>query len=750
MKTKIIALHIIHKFGMGGAETWIMEIIRALKKGKREIQIELLVTSGEPSFFDDEAKKLGVKIHYIKFNKSNVFGFVRSFRELLKKSDFFVLHDHQEFLSGWHFLFGIGYLPEVRICHVHNPSYQLKSNYGVSFERKLKIRIGMFLVKMLATDVRGTSNQVLSLSGYSEKKFSKQNPKSLHCFFDVNKYQNYKNEERLKLFHKFDIPSENKLILFIGRLDYSLDVKHEQNHKNSVFALNVLAELKGKNFTMLFVGKNNYIATEFINLSKFLGVEKQIRLLGVRQDIPQLLGASDLLFFPSREEGLGMVAVEAQMSGTRVLASSAVPKECVVIDELVSFLDLSLNYNIWSDKIVELTTKYDKLEFQKDKRIESSPFNINVGLLDLIKLYKKRKLKILIFENHGNRCHGGAEKSMAMFGDFLKSKGVEILLVCDYHKEYFKDNKCAPIELMSTNPLIKYKPWIYIKSLVSFYKVLKKHKPDLIFTHTIHAFPLLRIVSHLTRTPIAVQFKWIYGGCNIGIFNRWGLRGIQTYIALNPFIGDFWEKQIGKKNVKMNYVPDGVIFSDFERNQIPNSKPKKLLFFGRITINKGLHLLLESFQFLNEKCILTILGNFDPLNDKYHRELEKLVKEKNLTNVIFKGFQINVESYIQESDLVIVPSITPEAQPFAVLESISIKTPVISSDIGGVPFIYNDEFWMFKPNCPISLSSKINEILNFDPEELKNKMEYLFHQTEQNFNIKKTQKELLRKIANNF
>jgi glycosyltransferase involved in cell wall biosynthesis len=389
MSTKI-ALNIIHKFGMGGAETWLMEIIRTLKKQKNELQLEILVTSGERAFFDEEAEKMGVKIHYIEFNKNNVFGFISSFRKLLKNSNYFAIHDHQEFLSGWHFLFGIGLLPRVRICHVHNPSYQLKSNYGINYKRKVNIRIGMFLVKMLATNVRGTSNEVLRLSGYSKDKFSKQNPKSLHCFFDVNRFQNLPNNERLKLYQEHSIPPDYKLIFFLGRLDYSLDVKHDQNHKNSAFALHVLAELKGRNFTILFAGKNDYIASEFMNLARFLGVEKQIRLLGVRRDIPQLMSAADLLFFPSREEGLGMVAVEAQMSGTRVLASTAVPKECVVINELVSFMDLDLSYVMWAEKIVELTTNYDKLKYQKDKRIESSPFNIKAGLPDLIKLYNRR------------------------------------------------------------------------------------------------------------------------------------------------------------------------------------------------------------------------------------------------------------------------------------------------------------------------------------------------------------------------
>lgn len=375
---------------MGGAETWLMEIIKALHNENESLKIEILVTSGELDVFDKEAKKLGIKIHYQQFSGKHSLNFIRFYRKLLKKKKYCAIHDHQEFLSGWHFLFGLGRLPKVRICHVHNPSYQLQTNYGISLKRRATIHLGMHLVKYLATDIRGTSKEVLDKSGYTISDYRSQTPAVLHCFFNVEKFKLNPEVARKKILCELDLPNDHNLLLFLGRLDYSIEVGHSQNHKNSAFALHVLSELKDKKVLLLFAGKNEYIAEEFMNKAKKLGVSNQIRLLGLRRDVPELLAAVDLLFFPSRSEGLGMVAVEAQMSGTRVLTSTAVPKECVVIHELVTFKDLKESYRSWADQIIKLTSPYDKLAFQNDQRIYNSSFNINVGLPKLLNLYTGR------------------------------------------------------------------------------------------------------------------------------------------------------------------------------------------------------------------------------------------------------------------------------------------------------------------------------------------------------------------------
>ncbi|MGW5363363.1 glycosyltransferase family 4 protein [Actinopolymorpha pittospori] len=50
------------------------------------------------------------------------------------------------------------------------------------------------------------------------------------------------------------------------------------------------------------------------------GLDDAVRLLGRRDDVPALLAAADVLVFPSRSEGMGLVVLEAMASGLPVVA----------------------------------------------------------------------------------------------------------------------------------------------------------------------------------------------------------------------------------------------------------------------------------------------------------------------------------------------------------------------------------------------------------------------------------------------
>jgi glycosyltransferase involved in cell wall biosynthesis len=63
-----------------------------------------------------------------------------------------------------------------------------------------------------------------------------------------------------------------------------------------------------------------------------LGLTDRARLLGARRDIPAVLRAADLLCVPSREEGLGLAAVEAMASGLPVVATRVGGLPEVVVD----------------------------------------------------------------------------------------------------------------------------------------------------------------------------------------------------------------------------------------------------------------------------------------------------------------------------------------------------------------------------------------------------------------------------------
>ena len=114
MKKKPKVLHVFHGLGMGGAETWIKELILwDTQENQFNFSIEILVTGGKEEYWDKTLKSLGIEIHYIEFGKGKINSFRIGLRKLLIKKEYLAIHDHQQLFSGWHFLFGMGMLPKI-------------------------------------------------------------------------------------------------------------------------------------------------------------------------------------------------------------------------------------------------------------------------------------------------------------------------------------------------------------------------------------------------------------------------------------------------------------------------------------------------------------------------------------------------------------------------------------------------------------------------------------------------------------
>ena len=68
----------------------------------------------------------------------------------------------------------------------------------------------------------------------------------------------------------------------------------------------------------------------------------------------EYLSAMDVFVFPSLSEGLGMAAIEAQAAGLPVIASSAVPSD-IAITENVNFISLKASPKYWAQTILSYT-----------------------------------------------------------------------------------------------------------------------------------------------------------------------------------------------------------------------------------------------------------------------------------------------------------------------------------------------------------------------------------------------------------
>jgi glycosyltransferase involved in cell wall biosynthesis len=176
--------------------------------------------------------------------------------------------------------------------------------------------------------------------------------------------------------------------------------------------------------------------------------------------------------------------------------------------------------------------------------------------------------------------------------------------------------------------------------------------------------------------------------------------------------------EVLKKNMvsagKIRFIPQGLVNITTSQNKKGElvSMPLKLVYLGRITKLKGLHLLLEAFHSLDpEKITLDIYGSFSE-NDDYESVCKKT--GENLQNVSWKGVLEGkaVQHTLANYDVLCLPSFF-EMSPLVIQEAFAAGVPVLASDIPGNAEQIKDGIngWLFRCNDIQDLLSKINALL---------------------------------------
>ena len=388
-------LHVVTALGVGGVEVWLIALLKHIQerrdRGESGEQMDILMTGGKPSELDETAKSLGANLHYIRFSRSAFPAFRKQFRELLRRERYTAIHDHQDYSGGWHLLAGAGLLPPVRIIHVHNPPICLRINTDTPVQKAL-FQVSRAAVKRLATHVLGTSAQVLREYGFTRDAFPDQTIRPVHCGFEVTSFATPHEQANASVCQEFGWPAGSKLCLFVGRLEGFDPRNPDWNHKNPEFALEVMraAIENGVDARLILAGAGDHARSVFEKRVADWGLTHRIRFAGPRRDVARLMAASHLCLFPSLEEGLGMVAVEAQAAGLRVLASDTVPQEAAAVPDLVTFMSLQQPASVWAKELERLLSLPRPESKRAADAVKHTDFSIDRSYEQLDAIYSGR------------------------------------------------------------------------------------------------------------------------------------------------------------------------------------------------------------------------------------------------------------------------------------------------------------------------------------------------------------------------
>jgi len=259
---------------------------------------------------------------------------------------------------------------------------------------------------------------------------------------------------------------------------------------------------------------------------------------------------------------------------------------------------------------------------------------------------------------------------------------------------------------------------------VSILPVLKKHNVPVVMS--LHDYRLICPAYTFIDGKGLLCERCLQGGrywhcitnkCSNGIFLNSLMLTLDSYFRryfISPinyvdkfiFVGEFARKK--HISVDSGFKDKSVVLHNFTaiKGQEPSDKENYLLYFGRISKEKGISYLIKAVESL-PNVNLKIAGQ-GPL-------LEALSKRHLHPNIEFVGHKSGKElrDYIRKAMFVIVPSIWYENNPMAILEACTLGTPVIAGRIGGIPELIEDNRtgFLVEPRRSEELKEKIRQAL---------------------------------------
>jgi glycosyltransferase involved in cell wall biosynthesis len=169
----------------------------------------------------------------------------------------------------------------------------------------------------------------------------------------------------------------------VGRFDV------QKNHRFLLEVTQALVRLRPD--TLLLLVGDGPLRPEIESAVKALGLERHVRLAGIRGDVPAILtGALDALVFPSLHEGLPVVGLEAQAAGVPLIMSDAISTEVIASPRLVRTMSLSRSPLEWAEAIVEHHAQVHQNPGPRLGGLENGPFDIACSLRKLEDIYGKQ------------------------------------------------------------------------------------------------------------------------------------------------------------------------------------------------------------------------------------------------------------------------------------------------------------------------------------------------------------------------
>ena len=370
-------LRVLEAFGEpiadGGQEAFVFNTLE--KMDRTGMRIDFLTAYGLTSrHYAGMAEQMGGKIYALKLpfapgkSRNNI---AAPFRAFLRTHSYDVVHVHSGSISVLALMSSVAKRAGVKKVIVHS--------HVAGEKDTLKHRALRFLASIpmrCSVDVYCACSKIAADWKF-EPAYARK-AKIIKNGIDTQRFR-FDPEKREEVRKRLGLSEEDFVLGHTGRFCYQ---------KNQAFLAEILGALLSKipGSVLLLVGDGEDIDV-IRETVRQKGLETKVIMTGSVTNVEDYLQAMDVFVFPSRFEGLGIAALEAQCAGLPVVLSDHVPGEVRVSDNVV-FLPLEDGASRWAEAVRSLPGSQRK---DQSRAVRDAGFDIRMTASVIRRLYLERK-----------------------------------------------------------------------------------------------------------------------------------------------------------------------------------------------------------------------------------------------------------------------------------------------------------------------------------------------------------------------
>lgn len=359
---KIKVIHIITRLDKGGSAENTFLTVKGLDKEKygviliKGLSFESNMTENEFRAIEENlagAERKGIKIITIPVLVRSIHPFydlkvLVNLIKILRRERPNIVHTHTSkagILGRW-----AAFFARIPII-VHTPHGHVFWGYF----NKWKTTFYIMIEKITA----GITDKMIMLTEQEKKDHIKAGIASddkfivIHSGVELDKFF-HTSHTSLEMRKTLNIPEKNLVVGTTGRL---ISVK---GHRYLIEAAIKIVD-KRPDTTFVFLGDGE-LSDELKNMASRLGIEENVKFLGWRPDVAEVMSAFDVFVLPSLNEGMGRVLVEAMALGKPIVASDVGGIPDLVNDGKNGFLVPATDVEAMAVRIRELLDDSGKRE----------------------------------------------------------------------------------------------------------------------------------------------------------------------------------------------------------------------------------------------------------------------------------------------------------------------------------------------------------------------------------------------------